>query len=339
LSLGGVLTRASEEVEQGSERRQTPYINGPATLQKNFHFAPGSVAVAGAELESEPFEAAEPPSSPAPVREDAETFLWNEVQKGNTAEDYDAYLAQFPKGRYAALAKRRIKNFREATAAETRAKLKKEADEARSTLSAAEAGDVDAMEKMTRYYDEGIGVAKDPAKAAKWRSKIEAVAAQKQLQAANGGSVEAMLQIAARYDAGLGVEKDPALAQTWRNKAEAVKSARLTEENSRATEERARRKESQIKSVVMFKDTKGWFEAGAKDGASGVISAIVLSPLFVPFSFLADLSALPGQSTDLNKINSEAALRPSTWGKPDSMIARATEGRATRNTLTVAAAR
>jgi formylglycine-generating enzyme required for sulfatase activity len=41
LSLGGVLVRASEEVERGSAQKQTPYINGPATLQKNFQFAPG----------------------------------------------------------------------------------------------------------------------------------------------------------------------------------------------------------------------------------------------------------------------------------------------------------
>ena len=33
LTLGGVLTRASEEVERHSNQQQTPYINGPATIQ------------------------------------------------------------------------------------------------------------------------------------------------------------------------------------------------------------------------------------------------------------------------------------------------------------------
>ena len=42
LTLGGVLAVASEEVERISEQTQTPYINGPATLQKKFKFAMNS---------------------------------------------------------------------------------------------------------------------------------------------------------------------------------------------------------------------------------------------------------------------------------------------------------
>lgn len=39
LSLGGVLERTREEVERGSNNFQTPYINGSATLLKDFQFA------------------------------------------------------------------------------------------------------------------------------------------------------------------------------------------------------------------------------------------------------------------------------------------------------------
>lgn len=38
LSLDEVLTVASAEVERISKQTQTPYVNGPKTLQKNFHF-------------------------------------------------------------------------------------------------------------------------------------------------------------------------------------------------------------------------------------------------------------------------------------------------------------
>jgi hypothetical protein len=38
LSLDGVLTVASAEVERASNQAQTPYINGPKTLQKSFRF-------------------------------------------------------------------------------------------------------------------------------------------------------------------------------------------------------------------------------------------------------------------------------------------------------------
>jgi len=41
LSLAGVLVRASEEVERSSAQKQTPYVNGPMTLQKRFQFAQG----------------------------------------------------------------------------------------------------------------------------------------------------------------------------------------------------------------------------------------------------------------------------------------------------------
>jgi uncharacterized caspase-like protein/formylglycine-generating enzyme required for sulfatase activity len=69
---------------------------------------------------NKPAEAAAP--TPPPVtttRDDGETALWNEAQKGNSREDYQAYLDQYPKGKYVALAKSRIKKQQdEAQAAE-----------------------------------------------------------------------------------------------------------------------------------------------------------------------------------------------------------------------------
>lgn len=56
---------------------------------------------------------AEPDTSSA---KDPESALWNEVQKGNTIEDYEAYLAQHPKGKFAILAKSRIKKFQDQAA-------------------------------------------------------------------------------------------------------------------------------------------------------------------------------------------------------------------------------
>ncbi|OQA30859.1 MAG: Caspase domain protein [Betaproteobacteria bacterium ADurb.Bin341] len=48
------------------------------------------------------------PAPSLPVRtESSEDALWLAVEKGNSAEDYGAYLAQYPKGKYAVLAKGR----------------------------------------------------------------------------------------------------------------------------------------------------------------------------------------------------------------------------------------
>lgn len=59
LSLDGVLTAASAEVERQSGQTQTPYVNGPKTLQKNFNFSTSTAPVAASAT------ATQPPNRPA----------------------------------------------------------------------------------------------------------------------------------------------------------------------------------------------------------------------------------------------------------------------------------
>ena len=59
-------------------------------------------------------------ATPQPAQEDSENALWGEVQKGNSAEDYQAYLSQYPKGKYLALAKTRLKKLQDEAAEQTR---------------------------------------------------------------------------------------------------------------------------------------------------------------------------------------------------------------------------
>jgi peptidyl-prolyl cis-trans isomerase C len=58
----------------------------------------------------------EPTSKTTP--NDAESEVWGEVQKGNSKEDYQAYITQYPKGKYLMLAKIRIKKLEEQADAE-----------------------------------------------------------------------------------------------------------------------------------------------------------------------------------------------------------------------------
>jgi peptidyl-prolyl cis-trans isomerase B (cyclophilin B) len=58
---------------------------------------------------------------------DSENALWTEVQKGNSTDDYGAYLAQYPKGKYIALAKSRLKKLQDQEAANAKS-LKEQAD-------------------------------------------------------------------------------------------------------------------------------------------------------------------------------------------------------------------
>ena len=90
LTLDGVLTAASAEVEKASGQTQTPYVNGPKTLQKNFHF---QVTV-------------------EPGRGEIEKTFWTSIERSNDAADFEAYLQKYPNGSYKALAENRLKKLR-----------------------------------------------------------------------------------------------------------------------------------------------------------------------------------------------------------------------------------
>ena len=91
LSLDGVLTIASAEVERASRQTQTPYVNGPKTLQKNFSF---NVAM-------------------APDPTETETRFWNEAKASGTREAFEAYLKRFPSGTHVALARGELRKWEE----------------------------------------------------------------------------------------------------------------------------------------------------------------------------------------------------------------------------------
>jgi Asp-tRNA(Asn)/Glu-tRNA(Gln) amidotransferase B subunit len=208
--------------------------------------------------------------------------------------------------------------------------LRKKAAEANAQLRAAEAGDIAAMRKIAEYYDSGMGVEKNPATAKNWRGKAEVATAQEQLRAANAGNIEAMLNMATRYDTGQGVNKDPAQAQAWHAKSDAAKREKTAQEETvkreRMAQEKALEKQKKIDSISFFGATK-YFYTDAPEGfknpdADPSTVAIFATTWIVP-TLATDLIAAPTRSTELHQIKNEAALRPSTWGKPDSMIAKA----------------
>ncbi|MCX7150454.1 MAG: caspase family protein [Rhodocyclales bacterium] len=94
LSLDGVLTAASEYVEKKSiesdpTRKQTPYVNGPKTVQKNFHFS-GTTSFGK--------------SNVSQVLADPEAETWAAAQGASTVAGYRSYLDAYPTGRYATAA-------------------------------------------------------------------------------------------------------------------------------------------------------------------------------------------------------------------------------------------
>lgn len=193
------------------------------------------------------------------------------------------------------------------------ARRREEAAEARNQLRDAEAGDIEAMKKMIKYYDEGLGVEKSPSKANAWREKSKVAVAQSWYRAAKGGNIDAMRKLADFYDAGYGVEKSPSKASEWREIADA------SEHQLHATK-RARQKEIALSEIHYTEEIDKLYKMGKKDPFLFTSSWVGL-----PFAVVTDLINAPSKTSEANKIKNEAALRPSTWGKPDSMIARASQ--------------
>jgi len=229
-------------------------------------------------------------------------------------------------------------------------KARKEAAEAATILKQAESGDIAAMHKIAELYDTGIGVKKAPATATMWRNRVESTKAQAELAAAEAGNIEAMRGIATRYEKGLGVDKDPGQAQAWRDRVDAATRRKAAQEeearrrkiereeaekNAQAARARAEMRKKQLDNFTFFKDTKRAFDDASKSldnhGLLALPLGITLFPIATAVGLVSDAISAPTRTDDLNKLKQEAALRPSTWGRPDSMIAKATGRLSTRN--------
>ncbi|MDI1300345.1 MAG: hypothetical protein PSX71_00350 [bacterium] len=199
-------------------------------------------------------------------------------------------------------------------------RLRQEAVEAGKQLQAAEAGDTAAMKKIAGYYETGLGVKQDAAKARIWREKIEATAAQEQVRSAEAskaramaGDIAAMQEMAARYDSGMGVAKDSAQALAWREKAEVA-----------TREKKVADKKARLAAAAPFRDLRDFMQIPASDkSAKNLVGFSSISWLALPFSTIKGITELPSDLTEMQKINAQAATRPSRWGNPESMIARA----------------
>jgi len=223
------------------------------------------------------------------------------------------------------------------------ARARRESEKAAAILQQAEAGDIAAMGKIAQLYEAGGGVAKDPKAAARWHGRAEAAKAQAHLAAAKAGSMEAMESMAARYEKGLGVEKDPAQVEFWRNKALAAKRQkaaedaeaarrrvaeqeeaarlRMAQEKRQEAELKAQNRQNRIDAVRFDKNTSHLVNSsGVKNNVTEILTTGIPTMLT---GLVLDLISLPTRCTELQAAKSEASLRPSTWGNPDSMIAKA----------------
>ncbi|MCC7049135.1 MAG: caspase family protein [Alphaproteobacteria bacterium] len=102
LKVEEVFKRVIVGVEQRTNGQQTPWIS--SSLRGDFVFNITVNAQPGATVNVAPA-----PASPAAASQaESELVFWRSAQQSNRVEEYDAYLAQFPQGLFANLAKLRI---------------------------------------------------------------------------------------------------------------------------------------------------------------------------------------------------------------------------------------
>ena len=97
VPIEAMLKRVSAAVETASKGTQEPWTEG--SIRGEFYFR-GTGAGAGVQLAS---ARAEPTGRPA--QGDPEEDAWASTKAANTAAAYDAYLNEYPKGRYASAAR------------------------------------------------------------------------------------------------------------------------------------------------------------------------------------------------------------------------------------------
>jgi len=102
LPVEHVFKRVRENVVRATKELQVPWES--SSLQGEFAFVPGVAATQAAEGDAT-----------------GEIAFWNSIQASTRAEEYRAYLRQYPNGRFSALAQTRLASFNAQSAAATAA--------------------------------------------------------------------------------------------------------------------------------------------------------------------------------------------------------------------------
>lgn len=115
LEIQSALTRVRAEVSETTKGAQRPWHN--ASLAREVYLGgPAPAPVATQQAGAQPTAVATAPTG-SDVDWTVEQKLWDEASKRNTVAHYELYLAQYPQGRFAEVAKLNIDQLEAATAA------------------------------------------------------------------------------------------------------------------------------------------------------------------------------------------------------------------------------
>lgn len=191
-------------------------------------------------------------------------------------------------------------------------------------LKAAEAGDVAAMRIMADYYERGYRVKKSAANAQHWRQKIEQAELAALRSKAEGDDMSAIKQLIAYYEAKPDVPAHAREAVRWREHLVALE----TQQTQAAKEADKERRIAELEKDKMFATNifaSIFFDGKSQDegDVSSAITTVMVSLPILLVSIATDTISTTLNNMEIEKIRNEASVRPSSWAKPDSMIARA----------------
>jgi uncharacterized caspase-like protein len=114
VSISTVMDRVREEVWNGTDKKQKPWVN--TSIIGEFMLNPSASKVASLPPANNAVigDVARQPVGQGLDRAQMDVKMWESAEKANTAEDYQAYLDAFPTGQFAQFAKNRIAKFKAA---------------------------------------------------------------------------------------------------------------------------------------------------------------------------------------------------------------------------------
>jgi len=121
ITLEQVFKNTRKAVQAETESRQTPWET--SSITGDFFFIPGAQSADNTPPATTPSAAASPVrSTPDPT---IEVTFWNSIKDSNSPAPFQTYLAQYPSGAFAALARLKLQEFDQAAIAPTAAPLGK----------------------------------------------------------------------------------------------------------------------------------------------------------------------------------------------------------------------
>ena len=161
VEIQSALTRVRGEVTEATQGRQRPWHN--ASLGREvFLGKPAAPAVAPAADAGNTTAAPAPaPVASEPPSWEVEQRLWDEASKKNAIPYYEAYLDQFPNGRFATVAKLNIDQLKDPTAGKQVAALDTNANPGSAVRTSVGITDEMKQTQGTELTESAIGLDRD----------------------------------------------------------------------------------------------------------------------------------------------------------------------------------